>query len=413
MTKENDDSKNDVVDKLVEISKKIDKLEHERSVHLKATHGRFNLFTTLLKSHDEVRLHGRYLTHLLNPNAKHDCGHLFLNLFLKKVGLEDLQDQKCSVKAEKYAGKILGLQSYIDIYIEFEDAAIVIENKILAGDQEKQLERYSIFAKERRRKSNVHVFYLTLDGHEPSEYSVGDLDKEKVNVRYISYGAEILNWLEQCLEKSYASVNINQSLLQYRSVINGLLGNTLEKKDMNEIKNEIKKFPSVIKNAHEIIRAFGEIQDDCVNTFFRELTSALVSANGDFSIEKVQGNIEKPTNTKKTNVRFRLIENVEIEYRPKEKRIFVGAYLHYKKKRPDLVSHIEKTHEQHPEIEYDKEAWGFRHWLLDKRSFGSNNLIAQMVNEGTRKNIIDECVKEICDFVEKIEGDVDNPKLNN
>src|ERR1019366_5156742 len=47
----------------------------------RATHGRFNVFTTLLAAHDEVCLHTRFLHCLLDPRGCHDCGSLFLDLF--------------------------------------------------------------------------------------------------------------------------------------------------------------------------------------------------------------------------------------------------------------------------------------------------------------------------------------------
>ena len=47
----------------------------------KATHERFNVFTTLQRQEDEVRLHTRFIHYLLNPDGGHDCGALFLNLF--------------------------------------------------------------------------------------------------------------------------------------------------------------------------------------------------------------------------------------------------------------------------------------------------------------------------------------------
>lgn len=392
MTKENDNSENDVVDKLVEISNKIAELERARSEHLKATHGRFNLFTTLLQSHDEVRLHGRYLTHLLNPNAKHDCGHLFLNLFLKKVGLEDLQDQKCSVRAEKFAGKILGLQSYIDIYIEFEDTAVVIENKIWAGDQKKQLERYSIFA-ERRRKNKVHIFYLTLDGHEPSDFSLGGLDKEKVQC--ISYGTEILNWLEQCLEKSYACVNINQSLLQYRTVINGLLGNTLEKKDMSEIKELIKQKPEIVKNFSKIKSAIQSLENECINSFYNELQQKL-SMQG---LAKNSVDIKHPA-TEKKSTKIRLNEDVSVSYNPKGKDFAVKAFRSYKENKPGIKSKLEALAGEHSHY-YHYDSVGLVCWILrgdDK--FQHEEFLSRMLDPQKREEKVDECVRQILKFIE-------------
>jgi hypothetical protein len=56
----------------------------------RATHKRFNVFATLLKPNDEVRLHTRFIHCLQNPHGLHDCGPLFLNLFLETLQDSDL-----------------------------------------------------------------------------------------------------------------------------------------------------------------------------------------------------------------------------------------------------------------------------------------------------------------------------------
>ena len=133
----------DIVQSLEEVAREIEKIKRARDTHLTATHGRFNLFTTLLQINDEVRLHTRYLTHLLDPQGTHDCGYRFLKSFLEQVGLSDLTKQKCNYVAKEHYTDGDG---NIDIYIEFESAIVVIENKIDAQDQDAQLERYWTYA---------------------------------------------------------------------------------------------------------------------------------------------------------------------------------------------------------------------------------------------------------------------------
>lgn len=245
-----------MVQSLADISREIERLNNARVVQLKSTHGRFNLFTTLLDAHDEVRLHTRFLAHLLNPKGNHDCGGLFLDLFLEAVGLSgDLGSSQCiTVTNEYYTGGF----GNIDIYMEFEAATIVIENKIYAGDQDKQLERYAKYAD--RGNKPWHVFYLTLCGHVPSSFSLGMLSVDKI--RPISYQKNILPWLEQSLQKTYGFVNINQALQQYRMTVDQLLGNTLEASDMNEIKDRLKEIPVIMRNADQIEKALQEIRRD-------------------------------------------------------------------------------------------------------------------------------------------------------
>ena len=72
--------------------------------------------------------------------------------------------------------------------------AIAIENKINAKDRDKQLWRYYNTLKEQNYlHRNIHLIYLTLDGRDPSPYSIGDLDPEKITTA--SY-KQLIPWLE-------------------------------------------------------------------------------------------------------------------------------------------------------------------------------------------------------------------------
>ncbi len=243
-----------IVRSLAEIAREIGKLEIAREVHLKSTHGRFNLFTTLLDAHDEVRLHTRYLTHLLDPNGSHDCNALFLDLFLGVLGLTELEGEQCLyVSNEHYTG---GLGN-IDIYMEFETAILVIENKIRAGDQDKQLQRYEEYCRQKEGKT-IHLFYLTLNGHPPATTSKGCLSEDDFYL--ISYETDILEWLELCLQKTYSFVNINQALQQYQALVNRLCGQPMGGRDMEKIKKMILSHPEILGHARQIKKAIEEIE---------------------------------------------------------------------------------------------------------------------------------------------------------
>lgn len=45
----------------------------------------FNLFSILLNERDEVNLHSRFISVLLDPKAPHKMGNTFLSLFLRVV----------------------------------------------------------------------------------------------------------------------------------------------------------------------------------------------------------------------------------------------------------------------------------------------------------------------------------------
>ena len=124
----------------------------------------FNVFKIMHVENDEVRTHSAMLAALMDPKGTHSCGTVFLELFCQQ--LHDLVcDSKCSnfvfdstnatVDVEKSIGGISGDKEEggrMDILIKSgniqgdKTKAIIIENKIYASDQTKQLYRYYQFA---------------------------------------------------------------------------------------------------------------------------------------------------------------------------------------------------------------------------------------------------------------------------
>ena len=235
-----------MVNSLEKVAAEIRELGIKREVYLKATHSRFNVFTTVLQAHDEVRLHTRFLHMLLNKKGCHDSDGKYLNLFLETLQETNMHDHEgnpadvkqilSGVNEEEfvYSNNEEFRQDYgrFDIYMEFKNSIVLIENKIWAGEEE-QLERYAKFLAAHKNKKTL-LLYLTLDGKAASTSNGYEYYR-------ISYKNHILKWLEKCLQSTYSFVNINQALQQYRSVVKQLLGNTLEAEDMEKIKKMLKE----------------------------------------------------------------------------------------------------------------------------------------------------------------------------
>jgi len=96
-------------------------------------YNQFNVFSILRKKDDEVNLHSRFISHLLNPKGKHGLNNFFLEDFLHHIQLEKFNSNDAKVFRE---------WNNIDILITNKQQAIIIENKIHAEDQDQQLERY-------------------------------------------------------------------------------------------------------------------------------------------------------------------------------------------------------------------------------------------------------------------------------
>lgn len=176
----------------------------------------FNVFTVLRSSSDEVNLHSRFLAALLDRRAN-------LEDFMKKFG-PDFKLDGAKVERERHN---------IDILITNDSGrALAIENKIYAADQDRQIKRYHDELKKRYR--DVHVLYLSIDGHPPSNESIGDLGKDKYTP--IAYG-EIIDWLGSCQKRAYDEPELRESVAQYLHLIKKMTGNDQRSEYMNELKN--------------------------------------------------------------------------------------------------------------------------------------------------------------------------------
>ena len=220
---------------LKEVLGKIEKL-HESA---ERTGKNFNVFSILHRESDEVKTHSAIIAELLNPYGSHSQGTLFLKLFLEKLLKEEIPKLKCGKDGlnDEYLKKFeVGVevsfvgknkegkteQSRIDILIEKDDDCVVIENKIWADDQPRQLERYHEYAT--RKSENPILIYLTPYGCEPGEYTLGCLPENKVVC--LSYRKDIIEWVDACIKVAEAAhiPQIKETLHQYQMTIRKLTG---------------------------------------------------------------------------------------------------------------------------------------------------------------------------------------------
>lgn len=182
---------------------------------------KFNIFQILRSGYEEVGLHSRFLFELLNPKGSHGLGDVFLRRFAEICVLPALSYNTVYVLRE---------HANIDILIKDNNYAIIIENKIHAGDQHEQLKRYHEYAK--RLKFKPILFYLTLDGHEPSDYSLGDLAEPPT---LISYKKQITQWLIACTKEAATKPALRETIIQYHDLVNQLTGNTMSEVEKQQV----------------------------------------------------------------------------------------------------------------------------------------------------------------------------------
>jgi len=258
----------------------------------------YNLLTAVLSPSDEVRLHSRMIYSLLNPNGKHFQGTLFLEKFLKALKVEGFDESNlnldgCSVYKE---------YKNIDLYITDGTKHIIIENKVHAGDQEKQIERYLELIKSEDQQDSVTdilVLYLTLDGKEPSQSSLGSLriqgnnifrdESKEAHYKSIQYKVEIMTWLDECQHEVQNITNLNQAVGAYKDVVK-MINNEYKGKAMSLV-DYIEENKDTYAMALEVSKVIPKIRISIASAFFDKVKEKLQGELGDSWVVEIKGNL--------------------------------------------------------------------------------------------------------------------------
>jgi hypothetical protein len=188
---------------------------------------KFNVFKLLNLQEKEELFHTPYISNLLNSKGSHNQGAIFLDSFIKILNSElnleiSVTLSSAMVFPEKYIGKISSdgeNGGKIDILITDRANTIIIENKIYAKDQKKQLIRYHNYSRD-----NQTLLYLNLFGTAPSGISTGNRLKEGLDFFIISYKKHIIKWLNHCKQIAIDLPIIRESISQYINTIKELCG---------------------------------------------------------------------------------------------------------------------------------------------------------------------------------------------
>ncbi len=170
----------------------------------------FNIFQVagIWKSEE---IHTRVISELLNPNSQfHDMGSVFLQKFLDKLGLND--SDKLRLDGDLTKAEDITVETEvatdngrrIDMVISTPNYYLPFEVKIWARDQKSQLHDYYHYAcseAQKLGKKAPYIYYLTPDGHDPSDWSLGGADDE-LQVFTLSFQKDILSWLDDCIKST-------------------------------------------------------------------------------------------------------------------------------------------------------------------------------------------------------------------
>ena len=213
----------------------------------------FNVFRLCQVDHYE-NAHSRIIAEFLDPRGMHGMDDMFLTLFLRQPVIADYLKKLGFPKDDGFHGwDTLGTamvmteeafrEGRCDIAIHWRGWCIVIENKIYAVDQAKQLERYARAV--RRTGEKPIILYLTLDGHPAGTDSSGD-----VEYKCISYRKEIADWLADCIDEIDDWIfgvedeepdcsRVREALCQYQQLVKAISGSQEDQKVNDKTVNEL------------------------------------------------------------------------------------------------------------------------------------------------------------------------------
>lgn len=247
----------------------------------KSTGENFNIFSVMGMESNEVKTHSAIIGELLNPKGSHGLEDKplksFIELVVKPLYVKEdstfgnfeekfnFDFESTYSKVEEFAGKINDDATEggrIDIVVKDNKGKMfLIENKIYAGEQKKQLGRYN------KHNEKAPILFLTLDGKD-SETSH---ELEKNNHYFtISYENEILLWLQECVKEAVKFPMLREVIYQYINLIKKLTNQTMNTELKKEIEELIKN--NFIESSH-IANNFEEVKNEIVKDFFNNVAS--------------------------------------------------------------------------------------------------------------------------------------------
>ena len=207
----------------------------------------FNLIRLLGAETDEVKI-CRLLYELLSPDGCHGQGSKFLELFylmvLKQTEFSEAEIAASIVEREHATKK----KRRVDLFIKVGAYRFPIEVKIYAGDQINQCKDYFALAAAPAGKERT-MYYLTLDGHKPSNDSLGIANG--IHVIPLSFKHDIIPWLEACAKEVLDTARLRESILQMKQVLEEVCG-IMEEKAGTDISSVLRKSYDNFKSADAI-----------------------------------------------------------------------------------------------------------------------------------------------------------------
>lgn len=275
---------------LIKKSEEISRLKGER----------FNIFSVLRNETEEVTTHNRLIAEFLNPKGSHGMGTTFLHLFYdtlleselcclsddKKAILQSIKNSTATVIAEEWLGNV-DLKNVeggsIDVCVKTDNGQVRIENKIYAGDQNKQIARYC----SNHKKENNIIIYLTLFGSDASKESKQNQIKG-TDYFLLSHYSDTINWLDKCYRATTEFPILRETVRQYQILMKKLTNQHTSQEMKEELLDLLTQSSENYKAAQEIAASLQEAQKRIWIKLLNLISKKLIS-NGYSAIDSHRG----------------------------------------------------------------------------------------------------------------------------
>ena len=353
----------------------------------------FNVFSSLQNKNGYLNetLHSRFLYALLDYKKSENETRENLKDFLQHVDIENFE--LCGIKVEPECDDI-------DILIiNAAKKAVVIENKSNPerGDEDKQLCRYYSTLKD-QGYSDIHLLYLTPDGHDPSDNSVGNLDRKLIKL--ISY-EKLIPWLERCQKRAYDEPELRESVAQYLQLVRRLTRTDYRGKYMDALKELClqDKNLDLIRHLHD---AGNEAVSELRCKLWNEINSELELLESE--IPELR-QLLRPVPKDKSDVRryYQLSEASSLEIGEEEGCIWFGVDCSKEKDRnPYVMLERGLKHLRGEKNEWDYPWWRYADQNLNLCDPTPENL-KLLLSIKKRKEFVKKIVQDVKEVLEVLE----------
>ncbi|MCG5547984.1 PD-(D/E)XK nuclease family protein [Halorhodospira halochloris] len=275
-------------------------------------HGKnFNFFDVLAPS-DYEKHHSDFIKALLDPSVLPQHAPRFLSFFCEEASTKHFPESRgYSIRREFHIKDESQKSRYLDILIESKDHkgihhAVAIENKVTAGSDNHQLQRYMDWL-----SRNYGCATLILLAPEDQTVDVQVREHENAELRLIAYkkGAisehektsdnneeegdpdnigDLTNWLDRCLSEVVLLPRVREVLAQYEEIAKRVGGQKMDDRELQAYADLIADRRYMVE-AQKIAEALPRLRLQAHEKFWYDLAE-IIKSNFD-----VQDDLKRPT----------------------------------------------------------------------------------------------------------------------